>query len=112
MEKTLINGGQDAAHPVGEGPGDVFEVVVLQEVGGVEADPRADTLDDNGADVGGHVAEAVRADGLKEAGHHALQLLHLPVACAQRALERRHTVASHLPTTHTPDQTPCKHTVC
>lgn len=83
-------------HPVGEGPGDVFEVVVLEEVGGVEADPGADALDDGGADVGRHVAEAVRADGLEQRRHHRLELLHLPVAICQRALERRHSLAAGL----------------
>ncbi len=87
------------AHPVGEGPGDVFQVVVLQEVGGVEADPRPDAGDDDGADVRCNVPESVRGDGLEEASHHALQLLHLPVACAQRALKSRHPIRARLHTT-------------
>lgn len=35
---------------------------------------------------------------LKKAGHHVLELLHLPVARAQRALERRHTLIPRLHT--------------
>ena len=53
-------------HPIREGPSEVFEVLVVDEVGGVEADPGANALDDNCADVGGHIAEAVCAHSLQQ----------------------------------------------
>lgn len=52
--------------PVREGPSKVFQVLVVDEIGGVEADPGADALDDNGADVGRHISEAVRAHSLEQ----------------------------------------------
>lgn len=53
-------------NPVREGPSEVLQVLVIDVVGGVKADPGADAMDDNGADVWGHIAEAVRAHSLEQ----------------------------------------------
>lgn len=46
----------------------------------------------------GEVMQPKRERHLEQAGHHVHELLHLPVARAQSALERRHPLISSLHT--------------
>ena len=75
------------AYPVRERPGDVFEVVVVEEVGGVERHPFADPADDGRADVRVHISKARAEDALPDGGDAGLQGARLAVAGVQGALE-------------------------
>ena len=83
------------AYPVRERPGDVFEIIVIEEVGGVERHPLADPTDDGCADVCVHIPEARAEDALPDGGDAGLQGLLLAVAGVQGALEAGDALLTH-----------------